>query len=140
MMSDETTPTQVAPEAASVPGGESGKRILDKDSLGAITGDRPIRKRGRKKLSYLTVNKVYHVDYKDVSILRRFLNEHGKIIPTKISGNTAKQQRMITVAVKRAREMGLLPFVVTEMNSDRFTRPRREARPRDEEAPVAEKA
>ncbi|MBL8047278.1 MAG: 30S ribosomal protein S18 [Chthonomonas sp.] len=132
-MSEETTTTQANPEAASIPGGEHGKRILDKDSLGAITGDRPIRKRGRKKVSYLTMNKIHHVDYKDVNLLKRFLNEHGKIVPTKISGNTAKQQRMITIAIKRAREMALLPFVINEFNSDRFTRPKREGGRRDEE-------
>jgi len=138
-MSEETTPTQANPEAASAPGGDGGKRFLDKDSaLGAITGDRPIRKRGKKKVSYLTVNKIHFVDYKDVNILKRFLNEHGKIVSTKMSGNTAKQQRMITTAVKRAREMALLPFVVTDTSGDRFARPRRNDGPRQEEQASSE--
>jgi small subunit ribosomal protein S18 len=59
------------------------------------------------------------VDYKEVNILRRFLNDRGKIIPSRQSGNTAKQQRMISEAIHRAREMALLPFVVKEMGNDR---------------------
>ncbi|MCE9559066.1 MAG: 30S ribosomal protein S18 [Armatimonadetes bacterium] len=106
---------------------------MDKDSLGAITGDRPARKRSKKKISYLTINKIFHVDYKEVNVLRRFLNEHGKILSTKVSGNTAKQQRMITTCVKRAREMALLPFVISEPSTERYSRPRREGGPRRDE-------
>jgi small subunit ribosomal protein S18 len=73
------------------------------------------RKRTRRKVSYLTLNKIEHVDYKDVNILRRFLTDRGKILPSRQTGNTAKQQRMISRAIKRAREMALLPFVVNEL-------------------------
>src|SRR5579863_3412892 len=73
----------------------------------------------RRKVSYLTINKIDSVDYKEVNILRRFLNDRGKIIPSRQSGNTARQQRMIAIAIRRAREMALLPFAVTEMSADR---------------------
>ena len=49
-------------------------------------------------------------DYKDVQLLRRFVTEHGKIVPRRISGTSAQQQRELTLAVKRARLMALLPF------------------------------
>jgi small subunit ribosomal protein S18 len=83
----------------------------------------------RRKVSYLTINKIDTVDYKEVNILRRFLNDRGKILPSRQSGNTAKQQRMISQAIRRAREMALLPFVVTEASPDRreyVRRPRRD--------------
>jgi small subunit ribosomal protein S18 len=75
--------------------------------------------RKRRKVSYLTINKIDTVDYKDINILRRFINDRGKILPSRQTGNTAKQQRMITRAINRARELALLPFVVQEMGSDR---------------------
>lgn len=52
-----------------------------------------------------------YVDYKDLELLKRFLNEQGKIIPRRITGVPAKFQRQLTRAVKRARHIGLLPFV-----------------------------
>ncbi len=81
----------------------------------------------RRKVSYLTINKIDTVDYKEINILRRFLNDRGKILPSRQTGNTAKQQRMIASAIRKAREMALLPFVVTEMSAERreYT-PRRE--------------
>jgi small subunit ribosomal protein S18 len=80
---------------------------------------RRFKSKRRRKVSYLTLNKIDFVDYKEVNILRRFLNDRGKIVPSRQSGNTAKQQRMIASAIRKAREMALLPFVVTEMTADR---------------------
>lgn len=54
------------------------------------------------------------IDYKDVDLLRRFITERGKILPRRITGLTAKQQRDLTVAIKRARIIALLPFVNQE--------------------------
>ncbi len=54
------------------------------------------------------------IDYKDVELLRKFMTERGKILPRRITGLTAKQQRDLTVAVKRARIVALLPFVNRE--------------------------
>jgi small subunit ribosomal protein S18 len=81
-------------------------------------GDGRLRRRGRKKVSYLTTNKIDSVDYKDVALLRKFLNDRGKILPSRQTGTTAKQQRMVAQAVKRAREMALLPFVVSDLTDE----------------------
>jgi small subunit ribosomal protein S18 len=54
------------------------------------------------------------IDYKDVDLLRKFVTERGKILPRRITGLTAKQQRHLTVAIKRARILALLPFINAE--------------------------
>ncbi|AFY71649.1 SSU ribosomal protein S18P [Thalassoporum mexicanum PCC 7367] len=66
----------------------------------------------RKRLSPLKPSEP--IDYKDVDLLRRFITERGKILPRRITGLTAKQQRRLTTAVKRSRIMALLPFINTE--------------------------
>ena len=73
--------------------------------------DRKLRKRGfsRKKVSRLTTDKTLVVDYKDPKLLRGFLSETGKILPRRITGNNAKQQRQVALAIKRARHLALLP-------------------------------
>ena len=71
------------------------------------------RERGRKpkkKVCSFCVDKVEAIDYKDVAKLRRFVTERGKILPRRISGNCAKHQRQVTIAIKRARNIALLPF------------------------------
>ena len=71
------------------------------------------RDRGRKprrKVCSFCVDKVDHIDYKDAAKLRRFTPERGKILPRRISGNCAKHQRQVTLAIKRARNIALLPF------------------------------
>lgn len=55
-------------------------------------------------------SKLESVDYKDVETLRRFINERGKIVSRRVTGLSAKQQRMVKRAIKRARNMALLPF------------------------------
>ena len=67
-------------------------------------------RRPRRKVCSFCVDKVDHIDYKDVAKLRRFVTEGGKILPRRISGNCAKHQRQVTVAIKRARNIALLPF------------------------------
>ena len=59
----------------------------------------------------LTQNDTRHVDYKDVDLLKQFVNPHGRIMSRKRTGLTAKQQRAVEAAVKRARFMGLLPYI-----------------------------
>ena len=54
------------------------------------------------------------IDYKDIELLRKFITERGKILPRRITGLTAKQQRDLTTAIKRARLVALLPFVNAE--------------------------
>jgi len=56
------------------------------------------------------VDKVETIDYKDAAKLKRYITERGKILPRRISGNCAKHQRQVTVAIKRARNIALLPF------------------------------
>ena len=67
-------------------------------------------RRPRKKVCSFCVDKVETIDYKDVAKLRRFVTERGKILPRRISGNCAKHQRQVTVAIKRARNIAWLPF------------------------------
>ena len=67
-------------------------------------------RRPRRKVCSFCVDKVDHIDYKDVAKLRRFVTERGKILPRRVSGNCAKHQRQVTVAIKRARNIALLPF------------------------------
>ena len=67
-------------------------------------------RRPRKKVCSYCVDKVEQIDYKDVAKLRRYITERGKILPRRISGNCAKHQRQVTVAIKRARNIALLPF------------------------------
>ena len=67
-------------------------------------------RRPRRKVCTFCVDKVEHIDYKDVAKLRRFITERGKILPRRISGNCAKHQRQVRVAIKRARNIALLPF------------------------------
>jgi small subunit ribosomal protein S18 len=112
-----TTPQGHEPngEAAGRPASATPR---DKDALGAPGEPRPRAKR-RRKVSYLTANKIDVVDYKDIAILRRFINDRGKILPARQTGNTAKQQRMIARCIRKAREMALLPFVVTEAGPER---------------------
>ena len=68
-------------------------------------------RRPRKKVCSFCVDKVDHIDYKDVAKLRRFITERGKIVPSRISGVSQKDQRALATAIKRARHLGLLPFV-----------------------------
>ena len=71
------------------------------------------RDRGRKqrrKVCNFCVDHVEEIDYKDVAKLRRFTTERGKILPRRISGTCAKHQRKLTLAIKRARAIALLPF------------------------------
>ncbi len=63
------------------------------------------------KQCYFTENNIKHIDYKDVELLKKFLNPHARMIGRKRTGVTAKNQRNLAMAIKRARFMGLLPYV-----------------------------
>ncbi len=69
------------------------------------------RAQQRNKVSRLTVDRVVYIDYKDIGLLKHYVTERGKIIPRRITGATARHQRMLTRAIKRARQIALLPFV-----------------------------
>jgi len=68
-------------------------------------------RRPKRKPCNFCADKLEAVGYKDVNRMRKFVSERGKIVPRRISGNCAKHQRMLTVAVKRARVIAFLPFV-----------------------------
>ena len=67
-------------------------------------------RRPRKRVCSYCIDKVESIDYKDANKLRKYITERGKILPRRISGNCAKHQRQLTIAIKRARHMALLPF------------------------------
>ncbi|MBR6740517.1 MAG: 30S ribosomal protein S18 [Clostridia bacterium] len=70
-----------------------------------------MRPRRRKKVCAFCADKIFDIDYKDVSRLRRFTSERGKILPRRMTGTCAKHQRQLTEAIKRARQIALLPYV-----------------------------
>lgn len=68
-------------------------------------------RKGRRKVCQFCVDKVESIDYKDVARLRRFMSERAKILPRRVTGTCAHHQRELTVAIKRARHIALLPYV-----------------------------
>ena len=88
---------------------------------------------GRRKVCAFCVDKIEHIDYKDPGKLRRYITERGKIEPRRKTGTCARHQRRLTVAIKRARQIALLPFTAGQA---RFTIPpaARREQPRDEAA------
>jgi small subunit ribosomal protein S18 len=112
------------------PGGGGGGRFGDRPGgRGGRRDDRPMTVKGRlrakarkkarkqkksgfqrRKISRFSQDKKIDLDYKDAKVLRGFLTETGKIIPRRISGNSAAQQRKLAVAIKRARHLALLPY------------------------------
>ncbi|MBQ9047712.1 MAG: 30S ribosomal protein S18 [Solobacterium sp.] len=66
---------------------------------------------GGRKVCYFTKNNITYIDYKDVELLKKFVSPNGKIIPRRVTGTKAKYQRELAVAIKRARQMALLPYV-----------------------------
>jgi small subunit ribosomal protein S18 len=76
--------------------------------------DSPMKRRGgrrRKKVCVFCGKENNEIDYKDVAKLRKYVSERGKILPRRITGNCAKHQRALTVAIKRARHLSLMPYV-----------------------------
>ena len=69
------------------------------------------RRRPKRKVCTFCAEKATFIDYKDAGKLRRYVTERGKILPRRITGNCARHQRQLTVAIKRARHLALLPFV-----------------------------
>ena len=73
--------------------------------------DRGNKNRRRRKVCQFCVDKSEYIDYKDTAKLRRLLSERGKILPRRTTGTCAMHQRQLTEAIKRARQIALLPFV-----------------------------
>ena len=103
-MSDENTQEMEAKQAETMETSASEGRENDRDT----------RSKGktyfRKKVCRFCANKT-KIDYKDADALRRYMTERGKILPRRITGTCAKHQREVAKAIKRARSIGLLPFV-----------------------------
>ena len=83
---------------------------MDRTENTAVRPQRPVVRR-RKKVCIFCVDKVDFIDYKDSAKLRKFISERGKILPRRISGTCAKHQRELNTAIKRARQVALLPYV-----------------------------
>lgn len=73
--------------------------------------DRPLHRKARKKVCHFCVERVEEIDYKDIAKLRKFVSERAKILPRRATGTCAKHQRALTTAIKRARQIALLPYV-----------------------------
>ncbi|MCH4190907.1 MAG: 30S ribosomal protein S18 [Butyrivibrio sp.] len=80
----------------------------------ADRSDSSMRRKGgmhRRKKVCVFCGKDHAIDYKDIAMLKKYVSESGKILPRRITGNCAKHQREITVAVKRARHLAMMPYV-----------------------------
>ena len=73
--------------------------------------ERPRGERRRRKVCQFCADKVEHIDYKDTAKLRKYVSDRGKILPRRMTGTCAMHQRQLTEAIKRARQIALLPFV-----------------------------
>ncbi len=87
----------------------------ERDGGGRDRGDREGRgdrgdREGRSRKRFVTDSRELIIDYKNPQMLKNFLTDRGKIVPSRISGLTARQQRQLTKAIKRARMLALLPF------------------------------
>jgi len=105
----EQAPAAAAPDAPAATGGPVPYQ-------GQQAGFAPRRPMGgkrfpRRKVCAFCVDKLDYIDYKDTKRIKKFVTERGKILPRRITGNCAAHQRMLTVAVKRARTMALVQFV-----------------------------
>lgn len=83
---------------------------MDKKNYNDDDKNRKMRRMPKKKVCAFCVEKVESIDYKDVTRLKRYITEKGKIIPRRTSGVCAEHQRELATAIKRARVMALLPF------------------------------
>ena len=77
----------------------------------AVRPARPFHRGKRKKVCIFCADKVQFIDYKDSAKLRKFITERGKIQPRRMSGTCAMHQRELNTAIKRARQVALLPFI-----------------------------
>jgi small subunit ribosomal protein S18 len=98
-------------------GGGGGGRGGDRDERGGRGGDRDERGGrgfGRRKVCRYCADRNAKIDYKNPGDLKYFVTERGKIVPRRISGNCAKHQREVAVAIKRSRNIALLPYTVMQ--------------------------
>ncbi|MBI2292376.1 MAG: 30S ribosomal protein S18 [Betaproteobacteria bacterium] len=88
--------------------GRTGKGRNDKKDKDKKRGSKQLFR--RRKFCRFTAEKIKQIDYKDIDLLKDFINENGKIIPARITGTKAHYQRQLSDAIKRARFLALLPF------------------------------
>ena len=74
---------------------------------------KPVLRKPKKKQNPLKAAKITYIDYKDTSLLRKFISDRGKIRARRVTGNCSQHQRDVAVAVKNSREMALLPYTST---------------------------
>ena len=108
----------------------------DRDSRRRGPKDAP-RKGGKKKVCVFCSEHIAWVDYKDTNILRRFMSERGKIRARRVTGNCDQHQRDISIAIKTARELALLPYTQRTVSERGPGRGGGRGGPRFQEAPVA---
>ncbi len=96
----ETTAAPAAAPAAAAPAAAPQQRPYRQNNM-----------HRRKKVCMFCADKIEHIDYKDIARLRKCVSERSKILPRRITGTCAKHQRQLTVAIKRARLMAMLPYV-----------------------------
>ena len=87
------------------------EELMESAIMDEKTAPKKYKKPARRKVCTFCVEHLDEVDYKDVAKLKRYVTEKGKILPRRQTGTRAKHQRLVTVAIKRAREMALLPYV-----------------------------
>jgi small subunit ribosomal protein S18 len=83
---------------------------METEERGAKTARLPRAGSRRRRISRLSAEKIDYIDYKDVKLLQSFIAENGKIMPRRLTGVTSQQQRKLVEAIKRARNIALLPF------------------------------
>ena len=88
--------------------GRTGKGRNDKKDKDKKRGSKQLFR--RRKFCRFTAEKIKQIDYKDIDLLKDYINENGKIIPARITGTKAHYQRQLSDAIKRARFLALLPF------------------------------
>ena len=88
--------------------GRTGKGRNDKKDKDKKRGSKQLFR--RKKFCRFTAEKIKQIDYKDIDLLKDFINENGKIIPARITGTSSGYQRQLSEAIKRARFLALLPY------------------------------
>ena len=83
---------------------------IESEDKSSSRSSRPSRPSRRRRVSRLTAERIDYIDYKDVKLLQSFIAENGKILPRRLTGVSAWQQRKLTEAIKRARNLALLPY------------------------------
>ena len=113
---EEAATTQGTREGREGRGREARDRDFDRDREGGrrgggfSEGGRSRARRPDAKSALFAAEHIDEIDYKDSAMLRRYISEHGKILPRRMTGTCAKHQRTLTTAIKRARHLALLPF------------------------------